>query len=222
MARLPQGFEALPVTLANRKSISAIAEEILADLREPVILCGLSMGGIVAMEIVAQRADLVAGMILLDTNALDEGPVVSQNRNRLVAISESEGPGLMSLKHLMRVLVHQTREQDKSYIDRVYDMAEEVGHECFISHAEALASRRDYSSVLQRFGRPVKIIYGDSDMLTPEPRQRHLVSLLAMNSVTVIPECGHLSSLESPVEVSEVVNLWLTSHFKEYLDVEEE
>ncbi len=215
MAHLPVGFGAVPVALSNHPSMRAIAHEILSGLTEPVILCGLSMGGIIAMEMVAQRADLIAGLILLDTNALDESPDVSRSRDHLVGLADAEGPGIMSVKKLMRVLVHPSREKDSRFRDIVYEMAEVVGYESFEAHASALASRVDYTETLKKFSKPVKIIYGDSDQLTPEPRQRHLASILINNSVSVIPECGHLSSLEEPQKVSDAINLWLSSIFKE-------
>ncbi len=215
MTHLPDGFRAVPAVVPSHSSMTDIAQELLSQIDEPVILCGLSMGGIVAMEMVAQRADLIAGLILLDTNALDENSVVSSKRDRLVAQAKAEGPGLMSLKQLLKLLIHPSRIQDNSFKELIFDMAEEVGNECFAAHAKALASRVDYTLTLKGFSKPAKIIYGDSDRLTPEPRQRYLGSILPDNSISVIAECGHLSSIEEPLRVSEAINSWLSSHFKE-------
>ena len=55
-----------PITVGD--SIETIAQGLLAQLPEKFALVGLSMGGIVAMEILRRAPDRVSRIALLDTN----------------------------------------------------------------------------------------------------------------------------------------------------------
>ncbi len=58
-------------------TIPALAARILAVAPPRFALAGLSMGGIVAMEMLAQRPERIAKLALLDTNPLAEAPQVA-------------------------------------------------------------------------------------------------------------------------------------------------
>ncbi len=213
VSHLPNGFRAACAEIPPAGRASSIARSLIGSIREPSILCGLSFGGILAMEIVRQRPDLVSGLILMDTNALSESEEVSRNRYDLVSRAGELGTGRMSAEYLMDSLVHPDHVEDQDMVKLVWKMADRVGSETYALHADALAGRRDYSRVLKGFRKPAMIIYGEQDRLTPKPRQDHLASLLPSAKVDVIPHCGHLSSVEQPYLVSEAINLWLEEEF---------
>ncbi|MCB1407476.1 MAG: alpha/beta hydrolase, partial [Rhodobacteraceae bacterium] len=84
-----------PVT--EHDSVQALAAAILAHAPPRFALAGLSMGGIVAMEVLRQAPKRVARLALLDTNPLAETPEVQARRGPQIARALAGG-----LVHVMR------------------------------------------------------------------------------------------------------------------------
>ncbi|MDA3938004.1 MAG: alpha/beta hydrolase [Spirochaetia bacterium] len=178
-----------------------------------VILVGLSMGGIAAMEMYRQHPDRISGMVFLDTNCRDEVEAVSAERYKLVELAKKIGPGEMSLRKLLPFLVHPSRTGDPLIRNAVYDMAEKYGLNRLRSHAEALSLRRNYSGTLGSVNCPVLIIHGKEDKLCPKEYHQHIKTLISKSRRIEIDNCGHLSSLEKHDLVSTHLNTWLSRYF---------
>src|SRR6478735_1340790 len=88
---------ALPPALAVRVSdahmrndrIETMAAAVLADHPGPLILCGASMGGMVAMEVARQAPARIAGLALLGTNARAETPEMFELRRSAIELFEN-------------------------------------------------------------------------------------------------------------------------------------
>ena len=209
-ARLPSGFRPLVRELPPRRTLEAIAEELWSGTPAgPAVLCGLSLGGMVAMEMVRQSPDRVAGLALLDTNARSENPEVTRARDGLVVLAGDIGIGVMAREKLTDRLVHPDRAGEDGCRELVFRMAEDSGRERLEAHARALADRIDYSPVLAEVSCPALILYGRQDVLCPADRQEHLMSLMPDADTVALERCGHLSSVERPEAVSEALNAWL-------------
>lgn len=206
---LPEGISGKVVDIPPLTTMEDIAQALWRNHPEPCILCGLSMGGIIAMEMIRQRPDLVQGLILLDTNAKSEGAEVSAARQKLVEEGRLIGPGEMSLKRLLPRLVHPDLTEDEELRSIIYRMAEECGMEKLEAHARALESRPDYSETLRRVNCPTLLAYGAQDQLCPADRHENIKSLIPHGQLAAIENCGHLSTLERPIEVSNALNEWL-------------
>lgn len=213
LAQLPQGFEGIIADVPPLESMEEIASALWGETSDPLILCGLSMGGIIAMEMFAQRPDLVQGLILLDTNARSEGPEVSAARRKLVAEGEAIGPGEMSIRRLLPKLIHPSRMDDKGLRSLIYRMAEECGVERLKTHAKALETRPDYAKLLESVRIPTLIAYGEQDLLTPAERHEHIQMGIPHGELVAIPDCGHLSTAEKQSAVSDILNQWLEQNF---------
>ena len=71
--------------LTQHDSMGRLAASVLADAPQDFALAGLSMGGIVAMEIIAQAPQRIERLALLDTNPLAETIEGVIRRNRQIA-----------------------------------------------------------------------------------------------------------------------------------------
>jgi pimeloyl-ACP methyl ester carboxylesterase len=213
ISNLPEKFASDCITMPVGRTIREISETIWSGVSGKVILLGLSMGGITAMEMYRQHPERILGMVLLDTNSRDEIEAVSEARLKLVDLAKSIGPGEMSLNELLRVLVHPICIEDPFIIKTVYEMAENYGIERLESHGEALSSRQNYSEILTEVSCPVLIMHGSEDQLCPMEFHKHIQSLIPGSRRIEINDCGHLSSLEKPEPVSEYLNNWLEEHF---------
>lgn len=190
-------------------SITAIASRVLEAAPDRFALGGLSMGGYVALEIMHQAPERVTRLALLDTNARADTEEVRENRRRLIALAEMGGRVAELHEMLWPRLVHPKRQGDAALENTVRIMAEETGAETFIRQERAIMGRRDARSALPSINVPVLVLVGDADQLTPPEQAREMADLLPRASLVVVPDCGHLSTLEEPNRVNRALEAWL-------------
>ena len=189
-------------------SMTAIASRVLAAAPDRFALGGLSMGGYVALEIMRQAPGRVTRLALLDTNARADTDEVRENRKSLMALAE-DGRFVSVHDALWPKLVHARRQSDSALEQIVREMALETGPQAFVRQQRAIMSRRDSRALLPSIEVPVLVLVGDADQLTPPEQAREMADLLPRASLTVVPGCGHLSTLEQPGHVSRAIEAWL-------------
>lgn len=200
-----------PVTIADTTrdtTMAAIASRILATAPPSFALAGLSMGGYIAFEITRQAPDRVTGLALLDTTARPDTHDQTQRRNALIALARSgrfaDIPDL-----LLPVLVHRSRSSDARLRRLVHLMAEEVGPEAFIRQQQAIMTRHDSRPGLAAIGCPTLVLVGDSDKLMPPELSAEIADRIPGARLVVVADCGHLSTLERPQQVTQALTQWL-------------
>ena len=196
---------ALPI---GADSVKALAANILKDLPTRFALAGLSMGGIVAMEILRQAPERITHLALLDTNPLAEAPDVQARR-----LSQMERVQAGGLADVMR------EEMKPNYVgpgpgraailDLCMDMAMTLGAEVFISQSRALASRADQRATLAAFKGPALILMGEDDQLCPRPPHDLMHNLISQSRLVIIESAAHLSTLEQPTQTTAALRGWL-------------
>nr|WP_300307455.1 alpha/beta fold hydrolase [Halomonas sp.] len=206
IAALSAGRSLMVPDLSGEKSIAALAEKILDEAPPRFALAGLSMGGIVAMEMLAQQPERVAGIALMNTNPRAELPEVRAGRGPQIEAAH-QGQMLALMEERMFPLYSASGDPSISAIAR--DMAASLGPEAFIRQSLALRDREDLSDVLQRSHIPTLILGGHNDLLCPPERHEYMASLMPHAKLVMLAETAHLSTLERPVETSAALNEWL-------------
>jgi pimeloyl-ACP methyl ester carboxylesterase len=191
-------------------SISGMAKRLLDSVEGPFALAGLSMGGYVAQEVLRQAPERVTKVALLDTNARADRAEQQDQRRALVARVQA-GEGRAVCEDLLRVLIHPDRLTDSALVDVVYAMAERVGADGFARQQQAILSRPDGREDLRRVTQPVLCLCGAQDAITPPKVHQEMVDLLPQGTLVVVENCGHLSTLERPNEVSDHLRAWIQS-----------
>ncbi|MGF1740387.1 alpha/beta hydrolase [Vibrio profundum] len=210
-----KGVEPVCAELTAQNSMQELARTILEQAPESFILGGLSMGGILAFEVYRQAPKRVKGLILLDTNSADEFalPEVTAKRNLLVDKAINGQFSSITPDSLMPVLIHIDRLKDTELTQTICQMAENIGVERFVNHAQALASRPDARPLLGDIVVPTVVICGREDALCPVTNHLLILEKIPNASLHVLPNCGHLSTLEKPTEVAGLINGWLKNQF---------
>jgi pimeloyl-ACP methyl ester carboxylesterase len=200
-----------PVMVADHTrddSMTAIATHILAAAPPRFALAGLSMGGYIALEIVRQAAKRVARLALLDTGSRAEVPAQTPKRIPLMELARSgrfdEVP-----ERQFPVFVHRDRYGDERLKAIVRQMAEETGPEAFLRQQAAIIGRKDARSGLATITCPTLVLVGDGDELTPPLLSEEIAAGISGARLVVIPECGHLSTLERPQAVNAALVAWM-------------
>lgn len=191
-------------------SMEAIARSILADAPERFALAGLSMGGYIACEIVRQAPHRVTRLALLDTGARADAPERREQRLSLIALAEREGT-MKAQEALLPVLIHKARLTDKALVDTVLQMGVDTGTGAFKRQQTALMQRSDNRPLLLRIKCPTLVIVGREDALTPPALAEEIAAGIPGARLEMIPDCGHLSTLERPDAVNRAMRAWLTA-----------
>lgn len=189
-------------------SMESIAADILVQAPARFALLGLSMGGYVAFEIMRRAPGRVARLALLDTSARADRPEQSIDRCRLIEVARAEGVRKVQELLLPR-LIHPRRLADTALVETVLKMADDTGLAAFERQQEAIIGRPDNRPLLAAIQCPTLIIVGADDQLTPVKVADELRDGIGGSRLEVIPDCGHLSTLEQPEAVNRLLAQWL-------------
>ncbi|SEL22582.1 Pimeloyl-ACP methyl ester carboxylesterase [Roseovarius azorensis] len=195
-----------PITGGDR--IEEIASGLLDVLPRRFALAGLSMGGIVAMEILRRAPDRVARIALMDTNSLAETPQSVAGYEPFI-IKLRAGPLADAVQMLMRPDVLAPGQGRTDVLALVADMARAIGAEAIIRQTCALQRRRDYQAELRRCKVPALVLCGEHDGLTPVKRHSFMAELIPYAELAVIAGAGHLPPLEQPEATTAALRRWL-------------
>lgn len=193
---------------ARHDSMSAIAQAVLATAPDRFALCGLSMGGCIAFEMVRQAPDRVERLALLDTSALLDTPEQTERRLKLIAMAEA---GEFKSVHdiLWPLFVHPARHNDVALKRAVFKMMDDTGPETFIRQQKALMSRPDSRLSLGAIHCPTLVLVGNEDALAPVSAARTMADGIAGSKLRIVQDCGHLSTMERPDAVTEALRAWI-------------
>jgi pimeloyl-ACP methyl ester carboxylesterase len=202
-----------PVTIAvhtRDDSVAGIARRILADAPPRFALVGLSMGGYIAFEILRQARARVARLALLDTQARPDTDEIRAARRAQMDLARTVGLTPV-VDALIPRLVHPTRAQERPLRALIHEMAAEVGLDGYLNQQSANIGRPDSRADLAHIRCPALVVVGEADVLTPVELAREMATGIAGARLVVIPECGHLSSLERPLAVNEALRGWFAA-----------
>jgi pimeloyl-ACP methyl ester carboxylesterase len=188
--------------------IDAMAAGILAVAPERFALVGLSMGGIVAFEILRTAPQRVTRLALLaTTHDLDPPPI---RAIREASIAKVLGGGLAEqVQTVLPLLVGRTALGDPDVVATVRQMAMGVGAERYARQVRAIAERPDPSAVLPTIACPTLVLCGRDDVVTTPERHAALAQAIPGARVDVVDGAGHLLPLERPEPVTRALRAWL-------------
>ena len=194
--------------LTKQDSMSALAEAALAKAPEKFALAALSMGGYVALEIMRQAPERVTKLCLIDTSARADTDDQKKRRTMLLVMAK-KGQFKGVTPRLLPMLIHPDRMEDTELTGIVMTMAERVGREAFNNQQTAILNRIDSRPTLKTIKCPVQVIGGEQDALTPPDIVTEIAHGIKGAKLALIENCGHLSPLEQPDEVTELMKEWL-------------
>jgi pimeloyl-ACP methyl ester carboxylesterase len=188
--------------------IAAVAARILKDAPPRFALAGLSFGGYIALEIMRQAAERVVKLALLDTSARADTPEQTATRKTQIAMAQGGRFGEIPEMSIPRFL-HRNRQSDERLTSTVRRMATETGPEAFVRQLMAIMSRPDSRPTLSSIRCPALVLVGDGDEGTPPELNKEIADGITGAKFTVVPECGHLSTIEQPDAVNAALAEWL-------------
>jgi len=172
--------------------------ELADDLRlERFAVAGLSMGGLIAMELGLRHPDRVAGVALVATTAAPVTPTEAEARR--TAADRLERDGILDLAlDMAGKLFGPAARRDPAIVEPVVTMMLRTSPAGAAAALRGRAERPDYATLLRGLTVPALVVAGDHDAYADEAVVAQLVSALPAPEVVRIPGAGHLPNLEAP------------------------
>lgn len=181
-------------------TLPAMARRILAAAPDRFVLAGVSMGGMISMEIMRIAPERVLALALVDTNARPDSEEQKARRQAInaamAAAKDIRTLGGASLDYL----VHPTAPQ--SVRETLIEMTVRVGADTYIRQNLAVAAREDLRPILPSIAVLTQVIVGAEDRMTPPELSLEIHDLIAGSDLHTIPDCGHLPPIEKPQETA--------------------
>jgi pimeloyl-ACP methyl ester carboxylesterase len=195
---------------ARQDSIEAMAAALLREQPGDLVLCGASMGGIVAMEVARQAPERIRALALLGTNARPETDDMRALRTGAIEMFRA-GQVLDILQANVPLAFHPVNAGRKELVQAYLDMVLRAGAEQLIRQNQAIMARPDARQHLHRIGCPTLVVCGDADQLTPPDCSHEISSLVPGARLVMVPQCGHMLTMEQPDVVNATLAAWLLS-----------
>ena len=194
--------------VAGQASIEDMARSVLLSAPLRFVLAGLSMGGMVAMAMLDQAPERIAGVALLDTDPRAEPPrVVARRYGQMRRVREGGLRAVMS-EEIMPYYVPAGPGR-AGILELCLDMALGLGPEVFLRQAEALRDRPDFQTVLAAWRGPTLVLSGAEDAMCPLERHELMHRVIPGSRLEVIAGTGHLPTLERPEITTTALEAWL-------------
>lgn len=208
----------IPAALAPREVLHHVptGADTMAELAARALrrapprfaLAGLSMGGILAMEMLAQAPERVERLALLDTNPRAELPEVQTRREPQIARALAGGLDRV-MRDEMKPNYLAAGPGKQAVLDLCMTMALDLGPQVFALQSRALRDRADRQATLAAFEGPALVLMGAEDRLCPRERHDLMHALMPQSRLVIVDGAGHLPPLEQPVETTAALRRWL-------------
>jgi pimeloyl-ACP methyl ester carboxylesterase len=177
---------------------------------EKFALAGLSLGGMLAVEIMQFAADRVTKLALLDTGMRSQNEAERAIRRARIRLAD-EGHFELVLGMQMARFIPAYRLPDKKLVDEVMTMCGEIGVEIYKRQEELAAIRADRRPDLPKIKCPTIVVCGRDDAATPLFLSEEMAAAIKGSELIVVEQCGHLVTMEKPEETNAILRRWLSA-----------
>lgn len=188
-------------------TLEEVARQVMAEAPPRFALAGFSLGGYVAQEILRIAPERVTRVALLDTSFKADDPDRSATRRVLERSARAPGRFNGFGDRLLATYLHPDNLSQKAIVERIRGMTQRLGPDVFVRQNNI--ERRDGVDVLRGLTRPVLVLCGEADALTPPDLHRQMAALVPDSELVVVPGSGHMTPIEAPDAVSAAMRRWL-------------
>jgi 3-oxoadipate enol-lactonase len=186
---------------------------LLADLQVklPVVVCGLSMGGYVTLALYRKFPELFKGMILTSTRSGADSTEGKANRDAGVKNVHEHGVTYIVENMLPKLVSPITFASNKPLVNTIDGIMLETSVNGVAGALQGMRDRPDSTPLLSQIECPALIIHGSDDLLIPVSEAQSMHTQLHGSGLVIIPEAGHLPNLEQPELFNQAVGEFLSS-----------
>jgi len=210
-----RGFGASSVTVGT-VTMDQFADDLavlLDEMRvtEPIVLCGLSMGGYIAWSFVRRHAARLKGLILCDTRAVPDSDEAAANRRKLAEDVVRLGPELVANAMLPKLCAGGEAAISSDLAAELRRVILATSPHGIAAASLGMAVRADARPLLPQITLPTLVIVGELDVISTSAEMRQIATAIPNGSFQSIPNAGHMAPLENPGIVNAAMRQFLDS-----------
>jgi len=191
------GFGGTP-SAGDVMTMRAAAERCVQELDrmgiERAVVCGLSMGGYVALELWRQIPGRIAGLALANTRAGADSEEGAAGRKALAERLRAEGSAFLVAAPPPLL----SEDPDPAMAAKVRDLIADQPAESIAAASLGMAERPDSTPDLPGIGVPAVVITSTADRLIPAEVSAPMAGDIPGGELVTLEGAGHLSNLEAP------------------------
>ncbi len=161
-------------------------------------ICGLSMGGYIALNAVKRFPDRFEALILCDTQCIADTPEAKEKRYASIEAIKANGSHIFIKDFVKKIFHPDSFTTKKEVIGDLHQVMSAHSDKILIAGLKALAERTETCSALHNITVPTLILCGDGDQVTPFAQSVSMNSRIQGSVLRVIEKAGHVSNLEQP------------------------
>lgn len=188
---------------------AGVLEALKVD--QPVVVCGLSMGGYVSLAFFRRRPEKVSGMILASTRAGADSVEAKINRDKAALLVENNGTQSVIDSMLPIIMAPQTYREKPELVSQVAGIMEKTSTSGMVSAFKGMKTRPDSTPTLGQIKVPTLIIHGADDQIVPLSDSEAMHTAISDSRLEVIPDAGHLPNLEQAQLFNRAVESFLSA-----------
>lgn len=205
-------------TGANDKTtMDRLADDVLEmldalGLTDPVTICGLSMGGYVALMLARKAPGRVRALVLCDCRSQADAPEAAANRLALAERVLTDGPRIVAESMLPRLFARHTNERNPLAVDEIRNVILAGSSRGIAAAQRGMAEREDLTPSLGQIAVPTLVICGEEDAISPLAEMESLARQIPGAEFVPVPHAGHMAPLEQPAAVNAALAAFLERH----------
>jgi 3-oxoadipate enol-lactonase len=161
-------------------------------------ICGLSMGGYIALNAIKRFPDRFEALILCDTQCIADTAEAKEKRYASIENIKANGSHVFIKDFIKKIFHPESFNIKKEVIGNLHQVMSTHSDKILVSGLKALAERTETCSILNSINVPTLILCGDSDQVTPVSQSEMLNNNIQGSVLRVIEKAGHVSNLEQP------------------------
>lgn len=175
----------------------AVLDATARHAGEPVVACGLSMGGYVLLRALEREPARFRAIVLADTKAAADDDGGKLKRLAAVRMLKQRGASAYAASFARGALGPTTRDRRPEVVRRVEAIVHANPVAGMVGAQLAMAARTDTTASLAEIRIPTLVVVGAEDPITPPPVARDLAERIRNARFEAIPGAGHLPPLEA-------------------------
>lgn len=194
--------------LHGHDSLDGMAEAVLAQAPDRFALCGFSMGGRVALEMIRRAPQRVTRLALVDASVHPVAEGEAARRQPQIDMARNQGMAALA-RWWNPKIVHPSRTADAALMGLLEDMACTFSAQDYAEEVHALLHRPDPRDVLAAIRVPVLVLAGGEDPLSTRERNEAMAAAIPGAQLLLVEGAAHFPMLEQPAVVSAALREWL-------------
>lgn len=198
-------------------SVDLFAGDLLEFLRkmkiEKAILCGVSMGGYIALRAHELAPDKIEGLVLSDTNSISDDNEAKAKRFETIRSVLEHGSRTFAISFAERVFSAHTRAHKQAAVESIKSSIRRNSVRSICATLLALAARTDTTSHLQNIQVPTLLLWGTEDQVTPKKQSEVFIKSIPQAKFVEFQQCGHLPNVEDPNGFNKALVTFLSKNF---------